>query len=81
MYPPNIVQICDDARGALYICIPENTRTVKIDDNTNDTPLLTAEGQERNTLFKLLFFKEINLNWKNRYQGAYEQLVSIYCFS
>lgn len=41
IYPPRIVYICEEPSQALYICIPEKINTVKIDDNTNETPLLT----------------------------------------
>lgn len=41
-HPPRIVPNCDELSQTLYICIPENSSTISIDDSTNDTPLLTA---------------------------------------
>lgn len=41
-HPPNTVPNCDEPSQTLYICMPENNSTVNIEDNTNDTPLLTA---------------------------------------
>lgn len=42
-YPPNIIVIGDFTSSGLYICIPENINRVRMDDNTKDVALLTAE--------------------------------------
>lgn len=50
-YPPNIIVIGDFTSSGLYICIPENINSVRIDDNTKDVALLTA-GTKIGMLFK-----------------------------
>ena len=42
-YPPNIVCNCDEASHCRYICMPENSSTVRTEASTNDVPLDTAE--------------------------------------
>lgn len=42
-YPPNMIVSGDLVIKGLYICIPENINNAKIDDNTKDVALLTAE--------------------------------------
>lgn len=42
-HPPSIVCKGDDASQCLYICIPENNSTERIDESMNDVPLLTAK--------------------------------------
>lgn len=46
-YPPKIIVTGDLVRSGLYICIPENINKVKIDDNTKDVALFTAEKIHR----------------------------------
>ena len=41
--PPKIIWNFDETSQLLYICIPENKRTVNIDDKTKDALLVTAE--------------------------------------
>lgn len=45
--PPTMVFIWVAAKNGLYICIAENSRTEKIDDNANDTPLDAPEKYVR----------------------------------
>lgn len=44
-YPPKMVCTCDAANQCLYICMPENSKMLRMEASTNDVPLDTAKNQ------------------------------------